>query len=297
MNKEKLKEEILNITDWRHPFEVESGEWVKTFRDWHGEWHQWRVDVLMPHIETIAGYLLPEGIKSAGVLDIGCWDGFYGFEFVKRGARYLKGVDLREEAVRRADLLKDYYGYDNAEFENRNIQDKEFDNERYDISLLYGVLYHLSAPIDVMKRVGDITGSMLLVNTHASGHPEPVLRLKRENPDKDSTGFQELITTPSEAAVVEMLNFAGFDIILRDYPYPFYERYRGSDFGFFYGIKSAGVAPEKIEAMFRELNVTDTYRPGLKEPQVVRLTREGMRKKAERSGLRKMLRKLANRFL
>lgn len=297
MDKQELKEAILKITDWRHPFELEPGKWVDMYRDWHKQWHLWRVQVLMPHIETIARYMLPEGLKSAGVLDVGCWDGFYGFEFIKRGAKFLKGIDLRDEAVRRANLLKDYYQYPNCDFEVRNIQDKRFDNETFDISLLYGVLYHLSAPIDVVKRVGDITTSMLLVNTHASGHPEPVLRLKRENPEKDSTGFQELITTPSEAAVVEMLDFAGFDIILRDYPYPFYERYRGSDFGFFYGIKSSALDEEKQQALFEQLHVRDRYRPGLKQSQVVRLSRESMQRNAAKSGLRKMLRKLANKFL
>ncbi|MCP4154844.1 MAG: methyltransferase domain-containing protein [bacterium] len=270
MNKQKLKEEILKITDWRHPFQLETGEWVKMLKDWYIEWHPWRVKVLMPNIEKIAQHAVPGGFKNARVLDIGCWDGYYGYQFLKRGAKHLKGIDLRDEAIRRATLLKDYYGYENCEFEKRNIQDKKFQNEQYDISLLYGVIYHLSAPIDVVKTLGNITTSMLLVNTYATPHKEAVLKLKREDPEKDSAGFQELITRPSESALVEMLNFAGFDIILRDYPYPFYERYRNSTFGFFYGIKSS-IGQEKIDQIFKDLNVQETYNPKLKQPQIVRL--------------------------
>ncbi|MCP5106139.1 MAG: class I SAM-dependent methyltransferase [bacterium] len=270
MAKEKLKQEILKITDWRHPFEIEPGVGVTLHREWYNEWHPWRVKVLMPTIETIAAHVL-NGVKSARVLDVGCWDGFYGFQFIKRGAKFLKGVDLRAEAVRRANLIKDYFGYKNCEFEQRNIQDKEFNNERYDISLLFGVIYHLSTPIDVIKRIGDITSAMLLISTYATKEPEPVLNLKREDPEKDSTGFQELVTTPSETAVVDMLDFAGFDIVLRDYPYPFYERYRGSTFGFFYGIKSAVVGEDKIRTLLEILNVRDTYNPKLKQHQIVRL--------------------------
>ncbi len=284
MDKAQLKEEILNITDWRHPFEVEPGVWTTLFRDWFKDWHLWRVENLMPNIETIARCLLPDGIKGAKVLDVGCWDGFYGFEFIKRGAASLKGIDLREEAVRRANLLKEYYQYPNCQFEAINIQDKAFEKESFDISLLFGVLYHLSAPIDVLKTIGNITGSMVLLSTYASGERDPILKLKREDPDKDSTGFQELITTPSEAAVVEMLDFAGFDVVLRDYPFPFFERYRNSNFGFFCGIKSSAVAPEKLEALFKELKVWDHYRPGVQESQIVRLYRQrptenGMKRK------------------
>jgi SAM-dependent methyltransferase len=277
MDKTQIKTEILKITDWRHPFEIEPGVWTKLFRDWFKDWHRWRIRVSMPHIEAIARWLLPDGLKSAGVLDIGCWDGFYGFEFLKRGAGYLKGIDLRDEAIRRANLLKDYYGYTNCEFEKINIQDKQFKNNRYDITLMYGILYHLSQPIDVIKTVGDITNSLVVVNTYASGEPVPVLKLKRENPEKDSTGFQELVTTPSQKALIEMLDFAGFDIILRDYPYPFYERYRDSDFGFFYGIKSGDTGKDKIQRLFEDLNVKETYKPKLKQSQVVHLKSPGNR--------------------
>jgi SAM-dependent methyltransferase len=274
MEKEQIKEEILKTIDWRHPYEVEPGVWVKFFRDWHKDWHQWRVKVLMPTIEKIAPYVIPDGLKNARVLDIGCWDGYYGFEFLKRGAKFMKGIDLRAEALRRANLVKDYFDYTNCQFEQENIQDKQFDNETYDITLMYGILYHLSAPIDVLKRIGDITTSMLLVNSYASEEEMPVLRLKREDPEKDSTGFQELITRPSQTALVEMLDFAGFDLILRDYPYPFYERYRKTDFGFFYAIKSNG-DQDKVRMILDELNVQETYNPKTRRHQIVRLKRPG----------------------
>lgn len=270
MDREKNKAEILKITDWRHPFELEPGVWVKLFRDWFKDWHMWRIETLMPTIEIIARHILPQGLQGARVLDVGCWDGFYGFQFLKKGAAYLKGIDLRDEAIRRANLLKSYFGYSNSDFETGNIQHVNLDKEKYDITLMYGILYHLSAPIDVVKKLGDITGSMLLLNTYASEEPEPLLKLKRENPGKDSTGFQELVTGPSESAVIDMLDFSGFDVILRDYPYPFYERYQGSNFGFFYALKS-GIGKEKIQAIFKELNVRETYIPKLKQHQIVRL--------------------------
>lgn len=272
MDKEQLKAELLKITDWRHPFELEPGVWVELFADWFKDWHLWRVETLMPTIETIAGYLLDGGIKGARVLDTGCWDGFYGFQFKKKGAPYLKGIDLRDEAIRRANLLKEYYGYKDCDFEIKNIQDISPNENKFDITLLFGLLYHLSAPIDVVKKLGDLTTSMMLVHTYASPEPAPILKLKRENPEKDSTGFQSLITTPSASGVVEMLDFAGFDIILREYPYPFYQRYRDSDFGFFYGIKS-GKLNKNAESLLAQLKVRESYDPRLKEPQIVRLKR------------------------
>lgn len=294
------KDEILKIDDWRHPFEIEPGVWTKMYRDWFKEWHLWRVEKLMPTIETIAGYVLPQGINGARVLDTGCWDGYYGFEFLKRNAGFLKGVDLREEAIRRANLIKQHYGYSNCEFEVKNIQDMAAGKELFDITLMFGILYHLSAPVDVVKALGDMTGTMMLLSTYAFQDDRPVILLKRENPDKDSTGFQELITTPSEKAVIEMLDFAGFDLVLRDYPYPFFERYRGSDFGFFYAIKTAGIDDRKIEALLEKLKVRDTYQSKLNEHQIVRLQRQDGQANSlgvkERFGLKlqQMIKKLFN---
>jgi hypothetical protein len=182
-------------------------------------------------------------------------------------------VDLRAEAIRRANLIKEYYDFSPCDFEVQNVQDMEAGQESFDITLLYGILYHLSAPIDVIKHLGDMTGAMLLLSTYAAPGPEAVLKLKREDIDKDSTGFQELITTPSQQAVIEMLDFAGFDLILRDYPYPFYERYRRSDFGFFYAIKTKGMDEQKRQALLQQLGVRDRYNPRLKCHQVVRLSR------------------------
>jgi SAM-dependent methyltransferase len=289
MDKEKIRAELLKITDWRHPFELEPGVWGKLFRDWFKDWHLWRIETTMPTIERIARHVLPGGLKGTRILDVGCWDGFYGFEFLKRGAGYLKGIDLRDEAIRRANLLKSYFGYSNCDFETGNIQHINLANETFDITLMYGILYHLSAPIDVVKKLGSITGSMLLLNTYALQEPEPILKLKRENPEKDSTGFQELVTKPSERAIVEILDFSGFDIILRDYPYPFYERYKDSDFGFFYALKS-GIGKEKIQAVLDDLKVQDSYIAHLPQHQIVRLTsqrtRQGKKSLRKRIGMK-----------
>jgi tRNA (mo5U34)-methyltransferase len=263
-----LKAEILRIENWRHPFEVEPGVPVKLHRSWHKEWHEWRVQQLMPHVDVLVDEVVPGGWAAARVLDVGCWDGYYSFEFAKRGAGAVRGIDLRQEALRRANLLRDYFGYDRCRFEQGNIQEKDFAGETFDITLLSGVLYHLSSPIDVLKKIGAVTGSLLLINTYASRARDSVLHLTFEDPDKDPAGHQALVTFPSERALLDMLAFAGFDVVLRDYPYPFFPRYRDSDFGFFYALKS-GVGAERLAAIRERLDVQPAYRPGRRRSQVV----------------------------
>lgn len=269
MNKTEIEQALRDISDWRHPFQLDDGSWVRLHRDWYRSWHQWRVDTLMPTIKGLADHLVEGGFSAADVMDLGCWDGFYGYSFLRAGARSLLGVDLRAEALRRANLLKAYYGFERARFIQGNLQDPVFDQERPHISLLYGILYHLSTPIEVLRRVGQITGSMILVNSYAPRTPEPELRLLWEDPAKDSTGHQELVTTPTEGAIVEMLHYAGCDLILRHYPHPMHPRYADSSFGFIYGLKCPD--PERQKAILETFQVRAAYRRGAKETQLVRL--------------------------
>ena len=262
-----LRGEILGIKDWRHPFEIEPGVWVELLKDWFKEWHEWRVRVLMPNIETLVELCVPGGMANTRVLDLGCWDGFYGFEFVKRGALYLKGIDLREENLRQANLITRHFGYDNCDFELINVQDMKSRPGTFDVSLCNGILYHLSAPVEVLKAVGDATRSIIVISTYVTGDDDPDLRLKTENSSAASTGHQDLVTVPSEAALLQMLKWAGFATVLRDIPYPFYERYKGKSFGFYYALK--GVDTNTLERIASNLAVRDSYDPKLLESQVV----------------------------
>ena len=287
-----VKQEILSIKDWRHPFEIEPGVWVDLLFDWFKDWHEWRVHVLMPNIEKLVEICVPGGMRNASVLDVGCWDGYYGFEFIKRGARYLKGIDVREENLRQARLLKRHSGYENCDFELVNIQDQQFEGEMYDVTIFNGILYHLSAPIDVLKTAGGVTRAVVIVSTYVTDDLNPDLRLKWDDPSKLSMGHQELVTLPSMPALVEMLKWAGFNLILQDIHYPFYERYASSGFGFYYGLKE--IDATTLGRVISELDVQETYDPELPLSQIVRLEPGTKPKTDTRS--RNLRRKIANRL-
>ena len=42
-----VKQEILSIKDWRHPFEIELGVWVDLLFDWFKDWHEWRITEIL----------------------------------------------------------------------------------------------------------------------------------------------------------------------------------------------------------------------------------------------------------
>lgn len=232
-------ESVASITDWRHPFEID-GSCVPLEKSWYADWHPWRWSVDRPVLEEALGEL-----SGRSILDVGCQDGWYSYQAAEAGAEVL-GIDLREEAVRRANAIRAIRQVENPKFLMGDVEDAQTISGKFDAVLNYGLLYHLADPINVMCRLGASCKRIMAVQTfvHAMDRG-PVLHLLRESIDLPGKGATELITTPSSRAVVLMLEEAGFDHVYRSYPVDYNRNVAptGSNgywqWSFWYGVKGA----------------------------------------------------------
>ena len=205
-----MSEAILSITDWRHPFPVEG---LQLTRPWYAKWHPWRLSVDQPFIRQLVGDL-----KGKRVLDVACNDAWYAFRYAQEGADAV-GVDGRPEPIARGSLIKDHFGLDNLSLRVGDIEDRTIDLGTFDVTLFYGILYHLADPITVLRRLGDITRTVISVQTFIHTlDDESALKLVREPVEYEGNGLTELVTVPTQAAVADMLTFAGFDRVYRIMP-------------------------------------------------------------------------------
>jgi SAM-dependent methyltransferase len=242
-------DEILEIKDWRHPYDIPGQTLVK---EYYRPWHPWRFSVDKPNLERILG-----GFEGKRFLDVGCNDGWYSFAYEKEGAEVF-GVDARAEAIRRAELIREYFA-SGANFVCGDVQeltgaDRRF-AEPFDATLFYGLLYHLSDPIGTLNRISAMTSRVIAVQTWMNGEDrKPILRIRKEEVGLPGSGMSEIVTTPSQAAVVMMLKNAGFNRVFRASP-PSYNQIRKLSkktrpswhFGFFYGVK--GDCPPLVDAV------------------------------------------------
>jgi tRNA (mo5U34)-methyltransferase len=88
--------------------------------------------------------------KGKSVLDIGCWDGYFSFMAERRGASRV--VSLDDPNFRWGGL--DGYNFLHRHFQSRAELRKgsiyALPEERFDIVLCYGVLYHINDPLTAM---------------------------------------------------------------------------------------------------------------------------------------------------
>lgn len=148
---------IATVDAWYHQIEIRPG-------------------IVTPGINASATTLarlqgLPEDCRGLRVLDIGARDGFFAFEFERRGAEVVAidhvgpdqtGFGVARELVGSA-----------VELEVCNVYDLDpAVHGTFDVVLLLGVLYHLRNPLLALDRVWDVCrdGAVLALETQILDH-------------------------------------------------------------------------------------------------------------------------------
>src|SRR3954469_18630980 len=91
-------------------------------------------------------HALPKDMTGKSVLDIGCNAGFYSLEMKRRGANRVLGIDFDDRYLAQARFAAASLGFD-IEFRKLSVYDVHKLNERFDVVLFLGVLYHLRHPL------------------------------------------------------------------------------------------------------------------------------------------------------
>ncbi|MGQ9425472.1 TIGR04290 family methyltransferase [Gilvimarinus sp. F26214L] len=108
---------------------------------------------------------LPSRLDGWSVLDIGCNAGFYSLELARRGAD-VTGIDSNPHYLKQARWAAEKFGLKNKiEFRQQQVYDLGHSNERYDLVLFLGVLYHLRYPLLALDIVCSRTKHLLCLQT------------------------------------------------------------------------------------------------------------------------------------
>jgi tRNA (mo5U34)-methyltransferase len=121
-------------------------------------------------IRRMAGLIYDRPVVGKSVLDIGCWDGAYSIEAVRRGASRVLATDhfVWHEGWgdrRCFDLARAYLA---PSIEVMDIDVTELSAARvgtFDLVLFLGVFYHLRHPFAVLERVAEVAREVLVVES------------------------------------------------------------------------------------------------------------------------------------
>jgi tRNA (mo5U34)-methyltransferase len=173
---------------------------------------------------------IPDDLRGKTVLDIGAWDGFFSFEFERRGAKRVLAVDSfawdhRPQGFPRGLecflLAREFF---NSRVEYRRLDVLELDPRvigTFDLVFCAGVLYHLRHPLAALERIRSVTADCMILETHqlipAVHEREPLIRFypgdERAVDGRDRGGFP---TRAWLAAALETAGFARQDFVYTD---------------------------------------------------------------------------------
>jgi tRNA (mo5U34)-methyltransferase len=172
---------------------------------------------------------IPGDLRGMTVLDIGCNAGFYSIEMKRRGADRVVGIDTNEGYLAQARFAAEVCGVD-IELRQMSVFEVGRLEEKFDVVLFMGVLYHLRHPLLALDLIHEhatrdllVFQSMLRGSTNAfpaaddypfaetavfdePGYPK--MHFVEHRYSGDATNWW----IPNRACVTAMLRSAGFSI-------------------------------------------------------------------------------------
>ena len=107
-------------------------------------------------------HALPASLAGKSVLDIGCNGGFYAMEMKRRGAARVLGIDSDEAYLAQGRFAADVAGLE-IEFAKLSVYDVGVLEERFDLVIFMGVLYHLRHPLLALDLIYEHVADDLLL--------------------------------------------------------------------------------------------------------------------------------------
>ncbi|NDU99786.1 TIGR04290 family methyltransferase [Pseudoroseicyclus tamaricis] len=180
-------------------------------------------------------HAVPKDLTGKTVLDIGCNAGFYSMEMARRGAARVVGIDSDARYLEQARLAAEAEGA-NIELRQMSVYDVGQLEERFDLVIFMGVLYHLRHPLLALDLLWEhVVGEQMLFQSMQRGPREVAAAAEDYDFDDwspfEAEGWPRLAFiehryardptnwfVPNRAGVEAMLRSSGFEITAHPEP-------------------------------------------------------------------------------
>lgn len=171
VEEQRLAENIASLGPWFHNLRLRG---VQTAPDhFLGDYPE----IKFAHFRDV----IPADLTGKTVLDIGCNAGFYSLEMKRRGAARVLGIDSDERYLRQARFAAEVEEAE-VEFLRMNVWDVASLQEKFDLVLFMGVLYHLRHPLLALDLIHEhVARDRMLFQSMQRGSREVI----EINPDYD----------------------------------------------------------------------------------------------------------------
>ncbi len=161
----EVSERILS-KKWFYHFELPDGRITETYipEDVH-TLHEARR-------EMIDGYLTnryADSWRGRTCLDLACHEGYFASHLARKGFGSVLGIDVRNENIERARMIREAYGLTNLEFAEQDVFGPEVARyATFDVVLMLGLLYHVENPVGLLRIARAHTSDVCIIETQVA---------------------------------------------------------------------------------------------------------------------------------
>ena len=145
-----------------HNIRLDNGELTCPEKYGENDNLMWK-DSILPLIEMV----LPGDKSSKSIVDLGCLEGGYAYEFARMGFGRSLGIEVRQRNIDCCDYVKQNVNQPALEY----VKDNVINIAKYgdfDVVFCCGLLYHIDKPRELLEQLAKQTKKMLIVQTHFS---------------------------------------------------------------------------------------------------------------------------------
>ncbi|MDJ0618988.1 MAG: methyltransferase domain-containing protein [Calothrix sp. MO_192.B10] len=225
-----LAEDITKYGKWMYEFDLGNGVKTPVYSESINQVNKVRHSMIFSFLDSISF-----DYKSASVLDIACNEAYFMFEMLKRGAKYGLGIEGRKDNLEKASFIQQSLGYNNCDFQQADVLDFNYEQNKFDVVFLLGIIYHVENPIGLIRKASLASSKYIFIDTQLCksdrhipfgwGIPNQYLQgdsyfvayaeKDEENPLASLTGLSLI---PNLFAVVEIIRHLGFKSIIQLHP-------------------------------------------------------------------------------
>lgn len=169
---EYIQARLDALGPWFYKFEFDNHIQTESFADENALGiHESRVQCILPFLDrTFEGKW-----NDISCLDVACHEGWFAFQIAQRGARFVKGIDVRPDRVERANFIREAGEIGNANFEVRDLFTLNPNQDGiYDLTLFLGIFYHLEDPVRGFRVVRALTRNVCVIEGQVARYTERI---------------------------------------------------------------------------------------------------------------------------
>ncbi len=167
-----LQARLDALGPWFYEFEFDNQIGTRSYADGNAlRIHESRVQYVFPFLDRYFNGRWDE----VSCLDIACHEGWFSFQLAQRGARSVKGIDIRSDRIERANFIREAGGISNASFEVRDLFAlNPAQDGMYDLTLFLGIFYHLEDPVRGIRAVRALTRNVCIIEGQVARFKESI---------------------------------------------------------------------------------------------------------------------------